>query len=71
MTNFICLLAIHDSYYKDKRDVSPTRVCKTYSRITVVDGFTEIEDVALVPWLVGDEWKKIQKMYCPVHVWSF
>ena len=51
----------HDLYYKDKRDVSSTEFARHIPGITVVDGFTEIEDVALVPWLVGDEWKKIQK----------
>ena len=58
---FYMFVGNHDLYYKDKRDVSSTEFAKHIPGITVVDGFTEIEDVALVPWLVGDEWKKIQK----------
>ena len=51
----------HDLYYKDKRDVNSTAFAKHIPGITFVDEFTVIEDVAIVPWLVGDEWKKIQK----------
>ena len=58
---FYMFVGNHDLYYKDKRDVSSTEFARHIPGITVVDGFTEIEDVALVPWLVGDEWKKIQK----------
>lgn len=59
--NFYMFVGNHDLYYKDKRDVSSTEFAKHIPGITVIDNFTEIEDVALVPWLVGDEWKKIQK----------
>tara|TARA_B100000123_G_C25736376_1_gene431700 strand:+ start:875 stop:1885 length:1011 start_codon:yes stop_codon:yes gene_type:complete len=59
--NFYMFVGNHDLYYKDKRDVSSTEFAKHIPGITVIDTFTEIEDVALVPWLVGDEWKKIQK----------
>ena len=57
---FYMFVGNHDLYYKDKRDVSSTEFARHIPGITVVDGFTEIEDVALVPWLVGDEGKKIQ-----------
>ena len=59
---FYMFVGNHDLYYKDKRDVSSTEFARHIPGITVVDGFTEIEDVALVPWLVGDEWKKISKI---------
>jgi DNA repair exonuclease SbcCD nuclease subunit len=49
----------HDLYYKDKRDVSSTEFARHIPGITVIDSFTEIEDVALVPWLVGDEWRNM------------
>ena len=59
---FYMFVGNHDLYYKDKRDVSSTEFARHIPGITVVDGFTEIEDVALVPWLVGDEWKNISKI---------
>ena len=52
----------HDLYYKDKRDVKSTEFAKHIPNITVVDEIQVIEDVALVPWLVGDEWRRIEKI---------
>jgi len=52
----------HDLYYKDKRDVKSTEWAKHIPGITVVDDIQVIEDVALIPWLVGDEWKRIPKL---------
>ena len=52
----------HDLYYKDKRDVSSTEFARHIPGITVVDEILVEDDVALVPWLVGDEWKKVGKI---------
>ena len=52
----------HDLYYKDKRDVKSTEFAKHIPGITMVDEMQVIEDVALVPWLVGDEWRRIEKL---------
>jgi len=59
-----CLMFVgnHDLYYKDKRDVSSTEFARHIPGITVIDTIMESDDVALVPWLVGDEWKKMQKI---------
>lgn len=59
--NFYMFVGNHDLYYKDKRDVSSTEFARHIPGINVVEDFTEIEDVALVPWLIGDEWKRIQQ----------
>jgi DNA repair exonuclease SbcCD nuclease subunit len=50
----------HDLYYKDKRDVNSTAFAKHIPGITFVDEILIEDDVALVPWLVGDEWKKMK-----------
>ena len=52
----------HDLYYKDRRDVNSTAFGKYIPGITFVDEITTVEDVTLVPWLVGDEWRKIEKI---------
>ena len=52
----------HDLYYKDKRDIHSVEFGKHVPGITVVNEITEDDDVCLVPWLVGDEWKKLQKI---------
>jgi len=52
----------HDLYYKDKRDVNSTAFAKHIPGITFIDEITTIEDVTIVPWLVGDEWKKLRSL---------
>lgn len=52
----------HDLYYKDKRDVNSTGFARHIPGITFIDKITTIEDVTIVPWLVGDEWKQIGKL---------
>ena len=52
----------HDLYYKDKRDVNSTAFAKHIPGITAIDNIYVKDDVALVPWLVGEEWKKIPKI---------
>ena len=49
----------HDLYYKDKRDVNSTAFAQYIPGITFIDEITTIDDVTLVPWLVGEEWKKL------------
>ena len=60
--NVYMFVGNHDLYYKDKRDVSSTEFARHIPGITVVDRITVEDDVALVPWLVGDEWKKMEKV---------
>ena len=52
----------HDLYYKDKRDVNSTGFAKHIPGITFIDEITTIDDVTIVPWLVGDEWKKLRNL---------
>jgi DNA repair exonuclease SbcCD nuclease subunit len=52
----------HDLFYKDKRDIHSSAFGKHIPGVTVVDTVTTIEDVTLIPWLVGDEWKNISKI---------
>lgn len=52
----------HDLYYKDRRDVKSTEFAKHIPGITVVNEMITIDDVTLVPWLIGEEWKKIGKV---------
>jgi len=51
----------HDLFYKDKRDIHSSAFGKHIPGVTVVSGVQTIDDVTLVPWLVGEEWKNISK----------
>lgn len=52
----------HDLYYKDRRDLSSVIYGKHIPNITMFNEPIIIDEVAFVPWLVGDEWKKLKKM---------
>jgi hypothetical protein len=54
----------HDLYYKDKRDVKSTEFARHIPGVTVVEEITQIEDVAMVPWMVGEESKKVASLDC-------
>jgi len=52
----------HDLYYKDKRDVHSVDWGRHIPGVTIVSDILTIDDVTLVPWLVGDEWRKMEKL---------
>lgn len=52
----------HDLYYKDKRDVHSVDWGRHIPGITIVQNITTIDDVTMVPWLIGDEWKQMNKI---------
>ena len=60
--NFYFFPGNHDLYYKDKRDVHSVDWGRHIPGVTIVSEITTIDDVTLVPWLVGDEWKKMEKL---------
>ena len=62
--NFYMFAGNHDLYYKDKRDVKSTEFARHIPGVTVVEEIKQIDDVALVPWMVGDEWKKVANLNC-------
>ena len=62
---FFMFAGNHDLYYKDRRDVKSTEFAKHIPGIIVVDDIWTKGDVALVPWLVKDEWKRVAKIRAP------
>jgi DNA repair exonuclease SbcCD nuclease subunit len=52
----------HDLFYKDKRDIHSSIFGRHIPGVTVVEGVTTLDDVTLVPWLVGDEWKTMRSI---------
>lgn len=60
--NFYMFAGNHDLYYKDKRDIKSTEFARLVPGITVIDDIKVFDDVAFIPWLVGDEWKRVEKI---------
>ena len=52
----------HDLYYRDKRDIQSAEWAKHIPNIEIVNDFYQEGDVSIVPWLVGDDHKKIHKI---------
>jgi DNA repair exonuclease SbcCD nuclease subunit len=52
----------HDLFYKDSRDVHSSGFGRHIPGVTVVDKVTTIDDVTLVPWLIGEEWKTMKNL---------
>lgn len=55
----------HDLFYKDKREINSVCFAKDFHNIKVINEITELGDIVLSPWLVGNEPKKIVKMTQP------
>jgi len=60
--NFIFFPGNHDLYYKDRRDVTSVAFGRHIPGVNMITEPTVIDDVALVPWLIGDEWKNLAKV---------
>jgi|TARA_B100001248_G_scaffold93305_2_gene69285 DNA repair exonuclease SbcCD nuclease subunit len=54
----------HDLFYRDKREISSVIFANEIPNIEVVNEILVKDDVAVIPWLVGNEWKKIKKIKC-------
>lgn len=56
------ILGNHDLYYRETREVNSIEFIKEFPNITLVDDVTVEGDVALVSWIVGEEWKTIPRI---------
>ena len=54
----------HDLYYKDKRELNSIEYARDLSNFVMIDEHFLQDDVAIIPWLVGDEYKQVAKMQC-------
>ncbi len=59
--NFYFIPGNHDLYYKEKREISSVSIGRNLGNITIINDFLEVGGVTFCPWLVGDEWKQIEK----------
>ena len=50
----------HDLFYREKRDIHALEIGKEFPNIKIIDRQFVSGDVAILPWLVEDEWKKVK-----------
>ena len=51
----------HDLFYRDKREMNSIEYARDLSNFVMVDEHYVDHNVAILPWLVGDEHKKVHK----------
>jgi len=52
----------HDLFYRDKREINSMEYCRNIPNIEIVNHWLLTDDVAIVPWIVNDEWRRIQDL---------
>jgi DNA repair exonuclease SbcCD nuclease subunit len=52
----------HDLYYKDRRDIQSAIWAKHIPNIITINDWFVQDDVTIVPWLIGDDYKRIKKI---------
>jgi len=52
----------HDLFYREKREIHSMIMGNELSNLTIVSEPLIKDDVAIIPWLVEDEWKDIRKL---------
>ena len=60
--NFYFLPGNHDLYYRDKRDIHGAEWAKHLPNIKVINEWFNEDNVAIIPWLVQDDYKKVKKI---------
>lgn len=56
------IIGNHDLFYREKREIHSLPMGDEFKNIHVVNEITTIGNVTLSPWLVGEEWKKVQNL---------
>lgn len=54
----------HDLFYREKREIHSLPMADQFPRIRVVNEILVEDGIAVIPWLVGDEWKGLGKIPC-------
>jgi DNA repair exonuclease SbcCD nuclease subunit len=52
----------HDLYYRDRRDIHSVEWAKHLPNVKIINDFFEEGDVAIAPWLVQEDYKKLKEM---------
>jgi len=61
----VFLLGNHDLFYRDKYEIHSLPYISQFPKIHTIDSMREIGDVAFVPWLVADDWKRVPNLKAP------
>lgn len=60
--NFYVITGNHDIYHRTRREYNSVEYGRNINNMHIINEPTVIDEVALVPWMVGDEHKKVKKL---------
>ena len=60
--NFYFITGNHDLFYRDNRDINSIEFGHLIDNVTIISEPFIQGDVAIIPWLNGEEWKGIKKI---------
>jgi len=61
--NVYMIMGNHDLYYREKREIHSLPYANLFENVHLInEGVVEMGGVALVPWLIGDEWRAMKKI---------
>jgi len=63
--NTFFIIGNHDLFYRDKYEIHSLPYITQFPKIHLIDSITEMGEVAFIPWLVSDDWKKVPKVKSP------
>jgi DNA repair exonuclease SbcCD nuclease subunit len=52
----------HDLYYRDRRDIHSVEWAKHLPNVEIVNDWFITKDIVIAPWLVQEDWKRLQKL---------
>ena len=56
------IMGNHDLFYRDKREINSMEFVRYIPNVHIVNEWIIENDVAIIPWVVQDEWKKIKEI---------
>ena len=61
-TNVFLIMGNHDLFYRDKREINSVSFGNLYDNVHIINNIFNEGDVAIIPWLVQNEWKEMRKI---------
>lgn len=49
----------HDLYYREKRELNSFPYANLFDNVQIIEDIYITDEIAFIPWLVGEEWKKV------------
>ena len=56
------MMGNHDLFYRDKREINSMEYCRNIPNIQIVNEWLLADDVAIIPWIIQDEWRQIKDL---------